>query len=278
MDLICKICNKDCESIRKLSNHLLEHQISPEEYYRKYFMTESEDKCENCGKSLKFIKLSKPFNKTCSRSCFGKNQLTRERRNKTNIEKFGVDNPFKSEQVKKNIKQTMNDKYGGVGLQSNIIKNKIQTTNINKYGVDNPFKVNSIIQNIKDTNISRINQFEQENDCTERQTLINKYGQSWLSIENDLDCIWLDNNHKFIKNYELDKIKEFGPKFCRPLTNELELEILEFIKSIYSDEIRQNDISILNGHELDIYLDCLNEDELDKFKCFDIKYELYPVK
>ena len=33
-----------------------------------------------------------------------------------------------------------------------------------------------------------------------------------------------------------------------------------------------------NLDELDIYLDCLNEDELDKFKCFDIKYELYPVK
>ena len=33
-----------------------------------------------------------------------------------------------------------------------------------------------------------------------------------------------------------------------------------------------------NLDELDIYLDCLNENELDKFDCFDIKYELYPIK
>ena len=33
-----------------------------------------------------------------------------------------------------------------------------------------------------------------------------------------------------------------------------------------------------NLDELDIYLDCLNENELDKFDCFNIKYELYPIK
>ena len=33
-----------------------------------------------------------------------------------------------------------------------------------------------------------------------------------------------------------------------------------------------------NLDELDIYLDCLSENELDKFDCFDIKYELYPIK
>ena len=32
-----------------------------------------------------------------------------------------------------------------------------------------------------------------------------------------------------------------------------------------------------NLDELDIYLDYLDNDELDKFKIFDVKYELYPT-
>ena len=32
-----------------------------------------------------------------------------------------------------------------------------------------------------------------------------------------------------------------------------------------------------NIDELDVYLDCLHKNELDEFKIFDIKYELYPM-
>ena len=31
-----------------------------------------------------------------------------------------------------------------------------------------------------------------------------------------------------------------------------------------------------NLDELDIYLDCLEEDEVNKFKCFDIRFEISP--
>ena len=252
---ICQICHSNCLTIRKLGYHIKsQHNITPEEYYRKFYLVKNEDLCENCGKPLKFGKLTKPFAKTCSRNCVGKNNLTKERRNKTNLEKFGATNPFAAKQIKQQIKDTLIEKYGGYGLNSNIIKSKAISTNIKKYGVDNPWKAKAIIDEMKTNMKSKISQFELDNDCTERQTLIYQYGQSWLSIEQDLDCIWLDNNHKFIKNYELDKIKALGPKFCRHALNDLEVEIFNYVKSIYSGEIRQNDRRILGGKELDIYI------------------------
>lgn len=53
---ICKICNIDCLTTRKLSYHIKnQHNISSEEYYRKYYLKSKEDLCENCGKFLPFI-------------------------------------------------------------------------------------------------------------------------------------------------------------------------------------------------------------------------------
>lgn len=255
IDSICKLCNIDCLTIRKLSYHIrAQHNFTSEQYYRKFYLIEGEDLCENCKKPLKFYKLTKPFAKTCSKQCFGKNSLTKERRNKTNLERFGTKNTYESEKVKQQIRDTLTERYGGYGLASDIIKNKAISTNIERYGVDNPWKAKSIIDDIKVNMKAKIKQFEIDNDCTERQTLIYQYGASWLSIEQDLDSIWLDNNHKFIKNYELDKIEDLGPKYCRHAINNLELEIFNYIQSIYSGEIRQNDRKVLNGKELDIYL------------------------
>ena len=255
MNSICKICSYNCITIRKLSNHIKnQHNVTPEQYYRQYYIISGEDICENCGKPLKFIKLTKPFMKTCSKKCFGQNQLTKKRRNQTNIKRFGTENPYQSEQVKQKIKDTINKKYGGLGLSSTIIRNKIISTNLKRYGTNNPWKSKSIINKLKVNKLNKIKQFEIDNDCTEKQELINQYGASWLSIEKDLDCLWLDNNHKFIKNYEIDKIKLLGPKFCRHALNDLEIEIFNFVKSIYSDEIRQNDRKVLDGKELDLYL------------------------
>lgn len=251
----CEICNKEFNTYRKLSYHITAiHNIHVSEYYNLYLRKENEGYCENCGKELPFLKLSKPFNKTCSRKCAGQNATTKLRRESTNIQKFGVKNPFQNEEVKQTINFALVSKYGGYGLGSTIIAKQIKSTCIEKYGVDNPWKSSDIIDNLKQQRIAKIESFEQEYDCTERSKLIEKYGCSWLVIENELDSIWLGSNYKFIKNYEINKIEAFGPKFCRHALNDLEIEIFNFIKSIYNDEIRQNDRKILNGKELDIYI------------------------
>lgn len=103
----------------------------------------------------------------------------KESRKNTNIEKYGVENPFQNKDIQKKIKKTCLEKYGvtnggaseqshekykntnmkkyGVKYtwQSEEIKNKIKQTNLELYGVDNPLKSEEIKNKVKQTNLER---------------------------------------------------------------------------------------------------------------------------
>ncbi len=79
-----------------------------------------------------------------------------EQKKQTNLERYGVDNPRKSNLIKDKIKQTNLERHGVDNpRKSNIIKEKIKQTNLERYGVDNPRKSNLIKDKIKQTNLER---------------------------------------------------------------------------------------------------------------------------
>lgn len=115
--------------------------------------------CKECGreasKAVKTFKRNKQSvsleNLELCSFCLGK---------KTNLEKYGVENPFQSEEIKKKIKET----------------------NLERYGVDNPSKAEEIKKKI----ISK-KDFEQEKNKRE-ETLLRKYGvKNPSSLENVKD-------------------------------------------------------------------------------------------
>jgi hypothetical protein len=70
--------------------------------------------------------------------------------------KYGVDNPFQSDDVKFKSKETMNKKYGvdhPMYLQST--KDKIKNTSMDRYGVDSPMKSKITKDKIKNTCIAK---------------------------------------------------------------------------------------------------------------------------
>lgn len=70
-----------------------------------------------------------------------------QNRIKSSMEKYGVDNPFKSSEVHKLARQRMKEKYGvETGLQSEQIRNKAQLTNLKLYGNINAFRNKDIQQ------------------------------------------------------------------------------------------------------------------------------------
>ncbi|MGZ8924627.1 MAG: DUF7487 domain-containing protein [Nitrososphaeraceae archaeon] len=101
------------------------------------------------------------------------------KRKQTNLDRYGVENTFQSEEKKAKIKKTMMFKYGvkhnsfnldtikkrkqtnliklgvEVPLQSDLIQEKVKLTNIQKYGVERPLQNNEVKQKLKDTNINR---------------------------------------------------------------------------------------------------------------------------
>lgn len=65
------------------------------------------------------------------------NKCKYEKVEKTNIKKYGVPNPFQSEEIKERIRDTWVDKYGVDNpAKSNIIQERIMSTNLDRYGYE----------------------------------------------------------------------------------------------------------------------------------------------
>lgn len=223
--------------------------------------------CVVCGKEVKFDKKHKKYPMFCSKECqqseLGKQIINEKRRNtqssksqkekeeikekrrQTNINKFGVDNPFQNAQIKTNciekrkktnsnktteekekiknkIKETFEKKYDTSNpMKIDEIKNKQKQTVIEKYNVDNISKSKEIQEKRKQTNLERYNAdnvFKNpEIKSKAKKTIFKKYGY---------ECLFNDPNFKLKitkkqkeKYYDtfisLLKTKKIYPMFSR---------------------------------------------------------------
>ena len=134
------------------------------------------ENCENIFEKV-FRELSNTgaYCKPCSKI------VANDRRRKTCLEKYGIDNITKRIEYKEKIKSYNLEKYGvEYTFQSEIIKNKIKEVNISKYGVSNPMQNNTIKKKVKKTCLEKYgveNVFKNETireKCND--TIIQKYG------------------------------------------------------------------------------------------------------
>lgn len=106
--------------------------------------------CRNCGIHTSALVQSRP-NRTKQKRLLCKRCAMKQ----TSLEKYGVDNPAKSQLIKGKIKQTCLDKYGTEwAVQSQIIKDKIETANLEKYGVKTTLLEPNTRKKIKETMIN----------------------------------------------------------------------------------------------------------------------------
>ena len=161
-------------------------------------------------------------------------------------------------------KDTILNKYGVENISnSKIIKDKKIETCLKNFGVEYPQQSNKIFQKSKDTKLEKYGDKNYSNykkaTITKRKELIKKYN----AIDYDGQFLTLNCKKNHIYKITLDlyfnriKIKTDICTICNPYkSNESpnEVKIYEFIKNIYSNEIKLKDRSILSGKELDIYL------------------------
>jgi hypothetical protein len=225
----------------------------------------------------------------CSPRC---NSLsTSEVRKKTSIERYGTDNPAKSDQVKEKIRETNIERYGVSNFantdefKSKMIKkweiNKDQwldnrNKNIENYGYKYPFQNKEILQKSKDTLFNTYGTYHplqvEEILKKVKNTNIEKYGVSNF-LQKDISHVFLENrnNKSFFENLlETYSIKEISIMFnisysllCQTLVKlEFDLrnysgnetEIYEFLYKNIKSPILKNDRNVLNGKELDLYI------------------------
>lgn len=111
--------------------------------------------CE-CGNKLKFIDMKSGFRDFCSRRCMFDSDDIKDKKKSTNLIKYGVDNPSKSEITKNKVRKTNLEKFGvEYPLQSEDIKNKLKSFFMEKWGVDNPSKIKEVRDKAENTMLER---------------------------------------------------------------------------------------------------------------------------
>lgn len=136
---------------------------------------------------------------------------------KSFIDKYGVDNPFKLDSVKKKIKQTNLEKYGVENpSQSDEIKAKVRETCIEHYGTSSHFKSEEIKERIRQTNIEKygvpsVMQSEEVKEKS-RKTSLERYGTLHpLQSEEVKETLRRSNLEKYgVKN--VSQVEEFQRK------------------------------------------------------------------
>ena len=191
-----------------------------------------------------------------------------------NVKKFFDENPNSAEIF---YKDTVMAKYGVENVsQSEEIKEKKRNTSIKNFGVDNHNKLESSRKRLSEqskknaksrltkawkTKENSIIKFEQENDCislvhlNERDNLgydrcgrfsdiIHKIGLDYIEYKDNI----------FIKNEDVSKIYEYRKLCHEHLTSYFENDVINFVKSIYDEEVLNNVRDIISPKELDIYI------------------------
>jgi len=128
---------------------------------------------------------------------------------KTNLERYGVENPVQYNYFKEKMKTTSFNKYGvSYPLQSFEVKEKIKETNLERYGVENPGQSKEIKNKIKKTRILNGSQIADELK-TDFQLYKDKVYNATLLLKDELLNNWNGYDYydkEYIKdNFNLDR-------------------------------------------------------------------------
>lgn len=164
---------------------LLEYPTILSENERLYLLRQnlkSPPNCPICNKFCAFSNKERTYLKTC-----GDHTCINSLKKQTNIHKYGVDNPAKSDKIKEKIKSTNLVRYGVENVSSIIdTKNKRIKTFADRYGVTNPSKLASHSEKTKQTNTKKYGFSHHMQNRSVQQKVSNsciaKYGKTAIEM------------------------------------------------------------------------------------------------
>lgn len=208
-------------------------------------------------------------------------ESTKSKQYQTMKNKYGDKYALKNKELKEKSINTSIQRYGGVGAGSEIIKNKIIQTCNEKCGLDWMLKTDEVRNKIKQTNIEKYGvEVPTQNETiknkikqSKRKNFINKYDNIiGTEVQGD-DILYIikcphpncskcaNKFYKIKSSYYWDRLRD-NTEPCsnllpiqKSISKNTTLEI--FVKNIlneYNITYIENDRTILNGKELDIYI------------------------
>jgi hypothetical protein len=169
-------------------------------------------------------------------------------------EKYGVEHPLRSQEIRDKRRETCMSKYGTLDF---LNSDKSKKTLIEKYGVDNPMKNENIKKNVS-------SKFK-ENSLNKLNERLKKFNTETIKYTKEKVKIICNKCGSYTENHSVtinSKIRfNIDPcSICNPpnlSSSNLETELREYISSIYKNDILPNKKLIKHGgksFEVDIYL------------------------
>lgn len=182
--------------------------------------------CKLCENPVTFLSFKDGYRTYCNSGCIYKDLEPKEKRKKTNQDRYGGNAPLSSKVILNKCKNTLNNRYGVDNVsklddvknkkrekslenygteyvfQSEEVKSSIRRTNLKKFGVDNPNKSEIVKQNTKNNcllnhNVEYITQTDSWKQAV-RESVLLKYG---VPNVNMLDFVKEKKKETFMKNY-----------------------------------------------------------------------------
>ena len=277
----CAICGKICD----IKNHIKEHNIKSKDYYDKYIKLPDEGICKTCGNVTKFISMYCGYRIYCSNKCHGQDKESQklhsqQLKNKTKKEKedtrkkqietwkrtMGDDwakimNQHACESYdKKHLDKDGNPITTGGPFASKEVRKKCEKT----WGdVSSPACNKETKDKIRESVYILWNENNIYRDIFEHKTLekINKINKNISGYSKGIftyKCPICNEIFKLNKQFVDRRVKwniNLCP-YCEPkhgVSNQ-EKNLLNYIREIYTEEIIENDKSIISPKELDIVI------------------------
>lgn len=179
---------------------------------------------------------------------------------KTNLEKLGVEYPFQSSLIQEKGKESCLKKYGVDYYNQTEESKKIHKKTVSeRYGVENISQINAVKKKKKELNINKFT-YAKSLNLISVDELAKKFNRNEGVIIDDirllnLKIIKFNNDTRFyIEESNLPILSDFFSKTDECGKSYSEKELVDFVKSIYSDEIMENTKRIIPPKELDIYI------------------------
>ena len=241
-----------------IENRFIDSDSIQESIRRMQLGIEERPKCPICNNPVKFlafyVKSNKfIFSRCCSKECGTLFAISNGK--KTNMAKYGVDNPSKSKQIKEKIKLSHKKT-----IEENIIINeKRKQTCLLKYGVDNVNKLSRVKEKFKNTCLLKYGY-----DNPQKSLIIKNKSKETCKIKYGVDSFLKTNEFVSIMKRNKEKInnKRYNTKKNNHTfnTSKPEEKLYLYIKSKYPNVERQYKDKKRYPYNCDFYIP-----ELDYF-------------
>ena len=209
--------------------------------------------CLNCGGNVKYINNGK-FNNYCSHKCRTDSHLVKQKRNATNIDRYGGLAPASNKNVVEKMLKTREDRYGSKSYH-NIEKYK--ETMLNKYGVDHNFKCDKVIKQREQTWLNNYNCYNPSQSekikNKKRETCIKHFGVDSYFKTTEFKQFFNDN-----KDWIIEKIFKTQKENGTLGKSKIEDEIYNLIKIQYPDTIHHYKDDFRYPFNCDFYIPSLD--------------------